>query len=327
VLKAANQVTTADKSVKIVFIDMFNIRTEEEFYKELLEKTIHAISGKFDEVLENIRKFLKQWVPTISFSPDSQQEFSLSLNWSELKQQPDEILNLAENYSSQKGNRLIICIDEFQNIAYFEDPLAFQKKLRSHWQKHQSVSYCLYGSKRHMLMEVFTSSGMPFYKFGDIIFLSKISGEYWTPFIVERFKTTGKIISAEKAGLIPSLVENHPYYVQQLAQLVWLRTLGTTKEEDIEQAYENLILQMSMLFQSQIENLTTTQVNFLKAVLDGEQHLSSQEALTNFKLGTSANVARLRKSLINKELIDEYQGELILLDPVFAAWLKKYYFI
>lgn len=48
------------------------------------------------------------------------------------------------------------------------------KHLRSHWQRHGHVAYCLYGSKRHMMLEVFTNPSMPFYKFGNLMFLKKI---------------------------------------------------------------------------------------------------------------------------------------------------------
>ncbi len=101
--------------------------------------------------------------------------------------------------------------------------MAVQKQLRSHWQKHQDVSYCLIGSKRHLLMHVFTSPSMPFYKFGDMMFIEKISTKDWEKYITERFHATGKEIEPEQSGRIALLVDNHPYYVQQLAQLCRLR--------------------------------------------------------------------------------------------------------
>jgi uncharacterized protein len=313
-------------STRFVFIDMFNVRTEEEFYKELLEKSIQAVSGKIDDVIGNITKFMKRWTPEISVSTDSEIKFKLNLNWMEVKKNPDEILDLPEKIAAEKGLRLIVCIDEFQNISYFDDPLAFQKKLRSHWQHHKSATYCLYGSKRHMMMDVFTSPAMPFYKFGDLIFLAKIRREYWILFIEERFHATGKTISNDQAGLIAGHVDDHPYYVQQLAQLVWLRTRKKVTDEDISLAWENLILQMSMLFQNLTEMLATSQMNFLKAVINKEKQLSSKEIIKKYNLGTSANVVRLKRTLISKEIVDEDAGKVYILDPLFASWLKNNYF-
>lgn len=327
VLKAASDFRASHKSVRIVMIDLFNVRNEEDFYKQLMEKTIQSVSGKMEEVIDNIKSFLRQWVPQVSFSPDSQQEFSLSLNWQELKKQPDEALELAENIAAAKGLKIIVCIDEFQNIAYFDDPLAMQKKLRSHWQRHQGVTYCLYGSKRHMMMEVFASPSMPFYKFGDLMFLLKIPGKYWIEFIVQRFQETGKNISASQAEKIAQHSENHPYYVQQLAQLVWLRSSKTTKDNDIVQAYESLIYQLSMLFYNLTETLSNTQLEFLHAILDGVKSFSSKHAIEEYHLGTSANVSRIKKALTTKEIIDEHLGEVVILDPMYAAWLKNHYFI
>lgn len=280
-----------------------------------------------EEVILTVKQFMKQWVPRISFSPDSQQEFSLGLNWTELKKQPDEILDLAENIAQSKKSKLVICIDEFQNIAFFEDPLAFQKKLRSHWQTHQSVSYCLYGSKRHMLTDVFTSPSMPFYKFGDLLFLSRIAINFWVSFIAERFRSTGKEISVSLAEKIAVMTEGHPYYVQQLAQLVWLRTGNEVTSGIIEESMDGLVLQMSLLFQGITENLTTPQVNFLKMLIDGETRHTTRANIDKYQLGSSAHVIRIKKSLIEKEIIDEQPGGLIILDPVYSTWLRYYYFI
>ena len=327
VLKAASEARDSDQNILIAFIDLFNIRSEEDFYKALAESVIRVSSIRIEEVISNVKQFMKQWVPRISFSPDSQQEFSLGLNWNELKKQPDEKLDLADNIAQSKKNKLVICIDEFQNIAFFEDPLAFQKKLRSHWQTHQSVSYCLYGSKRHMLMDVFTSQSMPFFKFGDLMFLSRIAINFWIPFIRERFRSTGKSISDSQAEKIAVMVEGHPYYVQQLAQLVWLRTGKEVTSNIVDEAMDGLVLQMSLLFQGITENLTTPQVNFLKLLIDGETRHTTKANIEKYQLGSSAHVIRIKKSLIEKEIIDEQPGSLIILDPVYSNWLRNYYFI
>jgi len=327
VLKAASEVQDSNQNILIVFIDLFNIRNEEDFYKALAENVIRVSSSRMEEVVSTVKQFMKQWVPRISFSPGSQQEFSLGLNWHELKKQPDEILDLADNIAQSKKSKLVICIDEFQNIAFFEDPLAFQKKLRSHWQKHQSVSYCLYGSKRLMLMDVFTSPSMPFFKFGDLLFLSRIAINFWILFITERFRSTGKEISDSQAEKIAAMAEGHPYYVQQLAQLVWLRTGKEVTSKTVDEAMDGLVLQMSLLFQGITENLTTPQVNFLRMLIDGETRHTTKANIDKYQLGSSANVIRIKKSLIEKEIIDVQPSGLIILNPVYSTWLRNYYFI
>jgi len=326
VKKSADEIMAVERLIRIVHIDMFNIRTEEEFYKSLSEKLLKAVSGKIDDLIDNAKKFMKQWVPKITFNPDSQQEFSFGLNWQDIKQQPDEILDLAENIAIAKGIKIVICIDEFQNISYFDNPLAFQKKLRAHWQRHQNVSYCLYGSKRHMLMDVFTSPSMPFYKFGSIMFLEKIQTDYWKDFIQKQFRSTGKSITKKQSSNIALMAGNHPYYVQQLAQLCWLRTDKKVKDAIIDESLESLTLQLSLLFQNLTESLSTTHVNYLRAVISGVTKFSATSTLEKYQLGTSANVSRIKKALINKEIIDDLGENIEILDPIFAIWLRGYYF-
>jgi hypothetical protein len=327
VKKAAMEVESEQKNIRIIYLDMFNIRTEEDFYKRLSEAVLKASAGKLEESMSFIRKFLKQWIPKITISPDAVQEMSLSLNWEEVKNKPDEILDLAESIAIEKQLKLVVCIDEFQNLSNFSDPLGFQKKIRSHWQQHQHVTYCLYGSKRHMMIEVFTRQSMPFYKFGDLIFLPKISTKDWIIFIQERFLATNKNVSEQQAERIALLAENHPYYVQQLSQLCWFRTSGELLDKDIDLAMESLVMQLSLLFQNITENLATTQVNYLKTLIDEARMLSSKEVINTYHLGSSANVSRIKAALINKEIIDDQAvGNPQIQDPVYKFWLKNHYF-
>lgn len=323
---AATQAETGNKKLRFCFLDVFSVRTEEQFYQHLAIEVLKASASKMEILLENAGRFLGRFLPKISFSPDSQNGISLSLDWKEVKKQPDDILNMAEKLAIEKGWKIIICIDEFQNISTFENPLAFQKKLRSQWQKHQHVSYCLYGSKRHMLMDVFTNPSMPFYKFGNLLFLEKIKREDWISFIVDRFIETQKHISKECAALIADLAECHPYYVQQLAQQSWLRTADNCSVEIIQEALQGVVAQLSLLFQSKTDELTNYQINFLKALIDGVEKFSSKETLDEYKIGTSANVLRVKNTLENKEIIDILGNKISLLDPMYKTWLKTWYF-
>jgi len=128
IAKASEIIQQSAPDIRVINIDLFNIRTDEEFYKELAEKILLSTSGVFAEITQNVKQFFKKIIPKISFSPGQDMEFSISLDKEEVLKQPDEILDLAENIAKSKHISIRICIDEFQNIAYFDDPLATQKK-------------------------------------------------------------------------------------------------------------------------------------------------------------------------------------------------------
>lgn len=326
VAKAAKSIQTKSKKIIFCMIDLNNIRSEEQFYKLLATKVLQKSSSKIDAILENAKLFLGRFIPNISFSPNPEIGLKLSLDWDEVRKEPDDILDLAEKIAVKTKKQIIICIDEFQNISEFDHPVDFQKKLRAHWQLHQHVTYCIYGSKRHMLLEVFSSPSMPFYKFGDIISLEKIKEKDWIEFIIKRFQETGKLIEAENAAMIASSCENHPYYVQQLAQQVWLRSSRSCKPTVIQEAFEDLILQLSMLFQMLTDDLSIKQVSFLNALTNKEEQVTSQGVLKKYNLGTSANVIKIKKVLHDREIIDIAGKNIKFMDPLYKYWLKNYYF-
>ena len=63
------------------------------------------------------QKLLARLIPRISFTADVESELSFGIGLEELKRNPDDILDLAEALAVSKNIRLIICIDEFQNVA------------------------------------------------------------------------------------------------------------------------------------------------------------------------------------------------------------------
>ena len=321
----AGEVIGKEKKIVVCMIDLYNVRDEAQFYQQLAHAVINGTIRKIEELLNAVKKHLPKLMPRISLDTPAG-EFELGLQWKDIVRTPDEIIDLPERIAEDRGIRIVICIDEFQNIGTYADPLGMQKKLRSHWQQHRHVSYCLYGSQKHMLTEVFTSPSMPFYQFGDLIFLERISLEDWEEFICTRFADTGKTISGEDARMIASVTDQHSYYVQQLAQQVWLRTKKACSTEIVEVAFDSLIRQMSLLFVDKTNTLSGPQISFLEAVINQENMLSSKETIDKYDLGSSSNVIRIREALIKKEVLDTNGADLYFLDPLYRQWLIRYYF-
>lgn len=303
-------------------VDVFNCRDEESFYQAYMNAVLSAATTKMDEFVALVKKYVGSLGPKIMLADaGATMEFSLGLDFYEHKYSIDEILDLPEKIAIEKGKQMIVCIDEFQNVENFDAPVAFQARLRSHWQTHQNVCYCLYGSKKHMLLSIFADYEMPFYKFGDIIMLQKIEREVWADFIVKRFKDTGKCISKDLALSVADKVECHSYYVQQLSQLLWMLTVETASEEALDVAYQQMIDRSALLFDNIIDGLKPRQISFLVAIANGEVNFSSAAVLRRYKLGTSANIKNLRKAVLDRDLISIDAGVTSIQDPVFKQWL------
>lgn len=310
--------------LRIVYLDIFSCRNERDFYDAFASAVLKQTSSKWEEWMENAKMFLSRISPKISLGPDPISDFSISLELNPGSDDINDILQLPEKIAQKKGCRIVVCIDEFQQIAEFEESKTFQKRLRSVWQLQKSVSYCLFGSKKHLMNELFEKRSLPFYKFGDAVYLQKISTEDWVEYICDRFRVTGKEISEDIARNICHMVDNHSSYVQQLAWLVWIHTKEIATTEDFVDACQDIIDQNTPLFEKQTESLTNYQLNFLRAILDGvHQEFTTREVLQKYSLGSSANVATIKRALIKKELIDVENKQVVISDPLLKIWLSR----
>ena len=312
-------------TLKIAKIDAFGCRSENDFINAFATAVVRATSSKWEEWMENAKTFLSRFIPKISIGQDPLTDFSIALEYNRANTVTEDILQLPETIAKQKGIKIVICIDEFQQIADFPDSITFQKKLRSVWQLQSNVSYCLYGSKKHMMEKMFQSQSHPFYRFGDLFYLDKISETDWVEYICDRFRMTGKEISRELASEICSVTDRYSSYVQQLAWLVWLRTDKHATKEDVEFGIDRMLDACEPLFIQQTESLSAYQMNFLRALTNGvHTGFTRSEILDTYQLGTAANISRLKKALTEKDLIMmTAPKKLEISDPILALWLKR----
>jgi hypothetical protein len=321
--KVTTDIARKHKNIKVVLIDLFSVSTEEEFLEVFAREVIKASSSKWQEWMISGKEFFKKLTPKISVGIDPQSDFSLGFDWKELNKHSDEVLNLPEHIAGKKNIRFIICLDEFQNLSTFTNAVALEKKLRASWQRHKSVTYCLYGSKRHMMTEIFNSPSKPFYRFGDIMLLPKIETTKWQQFIVQGFEQTGKRIRDEVALHIPHMMKNHSWYVQQLAHYTWNISAKHATIADINAALTELLYANSPLYQREIEILSQTQINLLKAICKGETKFTSAAVMQTYALGTPRNVSKNKTILTHNDIIHETNGIYEFLDPAFELWFRK----
>lgn len=321
--QAAIEIRKERKNSRVVVLDMFTCNTFEEFLEQLSREVIAASSSKWEEQVRNAKLLFKAITPRVSVGGELEGELSIGFDWKEARKHTGEIMDLPERVASSKKLRLIICIDEFQNLAGWGDHLRVQKLMRAHWQRHKNVTYVLYGSKRHMMAALFDDSASPFYRFGDIMWLERIAIEHWTSFVVKRFKSTGKIIDASLARALANSMGCHSWYVQQLAHFTWNLSKRKARPEALERGIQLVLDSNRPLYQLMCETLSTTALNLLKAIGSGETQITAQEVLQTYKLGTPRNATKARDVLIGKDIIERTKAGFAFLDPGFELWFKR----
>lgn len=322
VMKAADEARS--EKLKIVFVDIFNCKDADQFCERLSSAVLSQTSRKVDEMMENARAFLNRITFDVGLSADPLTPVDVKLGLQDRVLDTATALALPQKIAERQKVDIVVCIDEFQQIGEFSDPLTFQKTLRTAWQHQENVTYCLFGSRKHMMENLFDNSSKPFYKFGDIIYLDAIPVEYWIEYIRSRFSKEGKSVSDVLCRRICETVGFNSSYIQQLSWYLFQEAESDADDEDFTEALRELVIQNAPVFEQQVAPITAYQLNFLRAVADGiSTGLSSSGVVSKYKLGSSANVAAIMKVMIAKDMVQVVEGRTVLTDPVFGIWLKE----
>jgi hypothetical protein len=297
--KTAFNLTEKDQEFRVCFIELLSINSRSSFLRQLREEVLRFTnSGEFAKY----RKYTHE------------------------NSYENELLSLPEKVARRKKFKLLICINNIQNITRFPDSEAFQTELRFMNRKRENTVYLLYGHNSVALKTIFQTQYKPLSGFGKLYNLKNTSPPNFEAEIKEHFFNSGKQITPEALKKIHSIAYRHPFYIQLLATHSCWRTEFICTDQTVQASLEGIISQFGPQFQTLLDQLTIKQINYMKALLYQTKGFCYKKNLSVFELGRSSNVTRVRKSLEKKEIIQSFNGETIFIDPILEYWLSNYYF-
>lgn len=320
---AMDELQKEDKTVKVCYLDAFKITSIEDFYNKFAGAIIQGTSSSVEKRWKDIVKFVQRISPSVTIGNDPTNTIQVNLNYRPLQESEESILNLPETIAKAKGLHVIVCIDEFQQLAKLPEWKHLEGTMRSVWQQQQNTNYCLYGSKWHMMLDIFGNSANPFYRFGQLLTLNKIEKTYWIPYITKNFNDYGKSISETMANKICDTVECHSWYVQQLCFLIWTHTDHEVTEDIFNNQLKMLLDTNADMFLADIDKLSTSQVAFLKAVAMGEEHFNAKDVVAKYNLGSPRTITKNKQAMVEKDILEKKKGKLFFVDPVFRLWFIR----
>lgn len=84
--------------------------------------------------------------------------------------------------------------------------------------------------------------------------------------------------------------------------------------------------QLSLLFVTITETLTTQQLNYLKALIAVEKTISSTELMHRYQIASTTSISCSKVALIKNDILENKAGEISFQNPIYAYWLKSEYF-
>lgn len=314
------------KSATCIFVDLYNIKTIDDFcrkYSSILAKELFNWKDGIKKLTKNLSESFKNLSPGVSFDEFGNPGFSLNVTKVEQQADIETILEIPNRISTQKGHRICIAFDEFQEINRI-DPFLLNW-MRSSFQRHAEVSYIFLGSKHSMMEDIFASSGSPFYEFAVKMNLSVISRNELSNFIKKKFVDHHLPIKDYTLSNILDKSDCQPHYTQYFASVVFdlVRSGYDQDTEDFTDFWiKKVMLAQIDIFQDLYDQLTNSQRSVLQAISKlKEIGIYSEEARNKYSLPVSSSLNEALKALQRKSLIYKEGDNYKVTNPVLKEWL------
>lgn len=233
-------------------------------------------------------------------------------------------------YLESHNKKVVLAIDEFQQIREYED-VNMEALLRTYIQPLHNVHFIFCGSKKHTMTDIFSNAKKPFYESTTFVPLGKLDVLIYEKFITNLFKANGKAIEPESVKHIIDWTRDHTFYTQTLCNEVYLRSSAVITSLDILEAERSILDANRDRFLELQRLLTVAQWRLMKAIAhEGSiQHPTSSSFIQKYRLGSGAAVSKSVKSLIEKELIlvenDGSKDTYCIYNVFLSRYLEKEY--
>ena len=255
----------------------------------------------------------------------------LSMNWDLDDDDITAMITLPYRVARRCGVRLFICLDEFQNVMLTEDGdklcAIMQQVFKARTAEDRQVaSYLLCGSQFNAMKEIFEHRKL-FYRQVERVALEEIDSKDIADAVNRGFQSSGKVIERSLLLGVCELFRNNVHYINLFASVCDSISKGYMNESVLKEALASMIAVQEPRFRAIMSDLTTFQVNLLRAVVEGHTRFSSSEVIKRYNLNSSANVRRLKDALCKKEILSfDSEDRPVIIDPFFEYWVTKYYF-
>lgn len=310
-----------DHGVETLYIDLMGAQSMPEAIKAITQAIHQRYGHSTSGISGNIGKLLSRLGMTVTFDPYSGfPKFSFGLTH---LPPPEQSLDAIGEFLSNRKKSLVIAMDEFQQIGYFDEPSG-EPVFRSWMQSFPHMRFIYSGSQRNMMRAMFTEQNRPFYKSVQILELESIPESEYFPFIRGHFAAAGKTIEDELLPEIYAWSRGQTYAIQLVCNKLF-GLPGKPNRTKLQQVFSEIIEQEKPVFANYARLLTRKQWEVLKAIAISEPATNpqSKEFLQNHRLGAASSVATALKTLIKKELVIEENEGYFLHDVLLSHWLRQ----
>lgn len=300
--------------IKSIYIDLYGSIDVKDFI-EAIFSGIAQIETKIDKLLKLVSGL------KLSGSVDpmtGQPSISVSLESSDRPNYLDKAMDALAAYSIKQ--KLLVILDEFQEIASYSEA-GFEKRLRSHIQKHSNIAYIFSGSQKHILSQMFNTSDRAFYQMATSYPLKRIELKHYIPWAKAIFAKKEMALDDDIVGDVVARCDFQPMYIQQFFFELWRR--DEVNSEAIDAIEMKILARRENEFMLVWDSLTPNQRKALRLLaVTGGQGIYYAESLHRFGFKSGSILKRALESLSSRQIVTKNKTHHIH-DAMLRKWVLR----
>ena len=307
-----------------IYVDLFGVTSIDDVAKRTA-KGIYTVTQRNEPLFKKAIRAFRAFRPVLK-PTESGNGLSISVEIASGQLSGIDLLDATMDdlgqYIRKSEAGIHIVFDEFQEITELNNK-QIEGTMRSHIQEH-GISYFFVGSRRRLLIDMFSLSNRPFFQSSLLYKLGRLPPEDLVNFIIDCFRSKDKNCPKEVAETISNTVKQHPYYSQKLSFYEFEMTGKKAAIDDVAKAYERVIEEERFFFEATIQGITLKQVSLLIAIANSPNlSVFSSEFLSRYRLAQGMIQKALPK-LSKLDLIEKNEENTWrIVDPLFEDWLKR----
>ena len=310
-----------NKAMNAIFIDLMGVKSEEEIYKRMIKSLLsYNYKKSMFDIMLNAFSNLR---PQLGIDPVTQLP-TLSID-NKVRLQDDSLDTILRTILViNKKEKIIIIMDEFQDILKLQNSNEVLSKLRGKIQHLTDITFVYAGSIRSSMESIFSDNKSPFFKSAIPILVDALDEEIFTEFIIDRFKKGKRVIGTNLVTKIFQISERVSGDVQQLCEAIWSTSSYGDKltSQSLVDALELIFSHERMSYERIYDGLTEFQLRVLLTLAQyGGREIYSHSFMNHANITNTSSLRKAIDKLIRTEIIFHSKNEFKFINPFFRKWL------
>ena len=330
--ETVREMRAAGKNFCLAQVQLRDVRTRKDF----LIRFGDAVCRGAATTPEGYARLIRTYLAGTHFVFDSRQFAEngsiLSLKWDIDDEDTLAILRFPYLVAADMDRQLVVVMEQFHTLELTDGGYLLLKMMESVLKEARSqigahlCQIVMCSSRVNAMKDIFERRKM-FHRLVEYYCPSPFEEKDMLDHIHKAMLYSGKVVDSDLLIGVCRLFRNNIWYINHFMSICDSLSKGYIMEPIMVSALEMLISIHEPRFCTYMDSLTSHQISFLKAVMEGHKKFSSAETIESYALNSSANVKRVKEALMKKELVSfNEKDEPEVLDPLFEYWLKKYFF-